>query len=74
LVGLLGLPHPLLWGVAAFLLHYIPFVEERVSFPNSSKSGPVLPLALQSGRRMHPNQVSGRTLSIEYEDSPKSLL
>jgi predicted PurR-regulated permease PerM len=25
-VGLLGLPHPLLWGVAAFLLHYIPFV------------------------------------------------
>jgi predicted PurR-regulated permease PerM len=26
LVGLLGLPHPLLWGVAAFLLHYIPFV------------------------------------------------
>jgi predicted PurR-regulated permease PerM len=23
---LLGLPHPLLWGVAAFLLHYIPFV------------------------------------------------
>jgi predicted PurR-regulated permease PerM len=24
--GLLGLPHPLLWGVAAFLLHYIPFV------------------------------------------------
>jgi predicted PurR-regulated permease PerM len=26
LVGLLGLPHPFLWGVAAFLLHYIPFV------------------------------------------------
>lgn len=26
LVGFLGLPHPLLWGVAAFLLHYIPFV------------------------------------------------
>jgi predicted PurR-regulated permease PerM len=25
-VGFLGLPHPLLWGVAAFLLHYIPFV------------------------------------------------
>jgi predicted PurR-regulated permease PerM len=25
-VGLLGLPHPLLWGMAAFLLHYIPFV------------------------------------------------
>jgi predicted PurR-regulated permease PerM len=25
-VGLLGLPHPILWGVAAFLLHYIPFV------------------------------------------------
>jgi len=25
-VALLGLPHPLLWGVAAFLLHYIPFV------------------------------------------------
>jgi predicted PurR-regulated permease PerM len=25
-VGLLGLPHPLLWGAAAFLLHYIPFV------------------------------------------------
>jgi predicted PurR-regulated permease PerM len=25
-VGLLGLPHPLLWGVAAFLLHHIPFV------------------------------------------------
>jgi predicted PurR-regulated permease PerM len=25
-VGLLGLPHPLLWGFAAFLLHYIPFV------------------------------------------------
>ncbi len=25
-VGVLGLPHPLLWGVAAFLLHYIPFV------------------------------------------------
>jgi predicted PurR-regulated permease PerM len=25
-VGLLGLPHPLLWGLAAFLLHYIPFV------------------------------------------------
>lgn len=25
-VGLLGLPHPLLWGVAGFLLHYIPFV------------------------------------------------
>jgi predicted PurR-regulated permease PerM len=24
--ALLGLPHPLLWGVAAFLLHYIPFV------------------------------------------------
>jgi predicted PurR-regulated permease PerM len=26
LVGILGLPHPLLWRVAAFLLHYIPFV------------------------------------------------
>jgi predicted PurR-regulated permease PerM len=26
IVGLLGLPHPLLWGFAAFLLHYIPFV------------------------------------------------
>jgi predicted PurR-regulated permease PerM len=26
IVGFLGLPHPLLWGVAAFLLHYIPFV------------------------------------------------
>jgi len=25
-LALLGLPHPLLWGVAAFLLHYIPFV------------------------------------------------
>jgi predicted PurR-regulated permease PerM len=25
-VGLQGLPHSLLWGVAAFLLHYIPFV------------------------------------------------
>ncbi|MBV8970632.1 MAG: AI-2E family transporter [Verrucomicrobia bacterium] len=25
-VGLLGLPNPLLWGLAAFLLHYIPFV------------------------------------------------
>jgi predicted PurR-regulated permease PerM len=25
-VGLLGLPHPILWGAAAFLLHYIPFV------------------------------------------------
>ena len=25
-VGLLGLPHAVLWGVAAFLLHYIPFV------------------------------------------------
>jgi predicted PurR-regulated permease PerM len=25
-VGLLGLPHALLWGVAAFLLHYVPFV------------------------------------------------
>jgi predicted PurR-regulated permease PerM len=25
-VALLGLPHPLLWGVAAFVLHYIPFV------------------------------------------------
>src|ERR1700751_61646 len=25
-VALLGLPPPLLWGVAAFLLHYIPFV------------------------------------------------
>jgi hypothetical protein len=25
-VGILGLPHPLLWRVAAFLLHYIPFV------------------------------------------------
>jgi len=25
-VGLLGLPHPLLWGVAGFLLHYISFV------------------------------------------------
>ena len=25
-VGFLGLPHPLLWGIAAFLLHYIPFV------------------------------------------------
>ena len=25
-VALLGLPHALLWGIAAFLLHYIPFV------------------------------------------------
>jgi hypothetical protein len=25
-VGFLGLSHPLLYGVAAFLLHYIPFV------------------------------------------------
>jgi predicted PurR-regulated permease PerM len=25
-MGLLRLPHPLLWGVAAFLLHYIPLM------------------------------------------------
>jgi predicted PurR-regulated permease PerM len=30
-VALLGLPHPLLWGVAAFLLHYFPFSEQPVA-------------------------------------------
>src|ERR1700747_919872 len=38
-VGFLGLPHPLLWGVAAFLLHYIPFVERKA--PNAPTAPPL---------------------------------
>ena len=43
LVGLLGLPHPLLWGVAAFLLHYIPLV---------GATGGIVPMKLVSSHTL----------------------
>ena len=49
-VGFLALPHPLLWGVAAFLLHYIPLSDRwyrchDARFADSFRLGLVRPFA-----------------------------